>query len=31
MFIKQSMCQVKLTLMSLSAESGKNCPVTVLA
>jgi len=24
MFIKQSMCQVKLTLMRLSAESGKN-------
>jgi len=31
MFLKQSMCQVKLTPKCLCAESGKNCPVTVLA
>jgi len=31
MFIKQSMCQVNLTVMSHNASSGKDCPVTVLA
>jgi hypothetical protein len=30
-YIKQSMCQLNLTLMRPPVCNGKNCPVTVLA